>query len=44
MIILYQIDIMKGQKIEYNIEELIKDNLEIDNEFVRDLVYGVITH
>jgi N utilization substance protein B len=44
MIILYQIDIMKEQKIEYNIEELIKDNLEIDNEFVRDLVYGVITH
>ena len=44
MIILYKIDIMKEQKIEYNIEELIKDNLEIDNEFVRDLVYGVITH
>ena len=44
MIILYQIDIMKNQNIEYNVEELIKDNLEIDNEFVRDLVYGVITH
>ncbi len=44
MIILYQIDIMKEQKVEYNIEELIKDNLEIDNEFVRDLVYGVVTH
>ncbi len=44
MIILYQIDIMKNQKIEYNVEELIKDNLEIDNEFVRDVVYGVITH
>ena len=44
MVILYQIDIMKNQNIEYNIEELIKDNLEIDNEFVRDLVYGVITH
>ena len=44
MIILYQIDIMKNQNIEYNAEELIRDNLEIDNEFVRDLVYGVITH
>ena len=44
MIILYQIDIMKNQNIEYNVEELIKDNLEIDNEFVRELVYGVITH
>ena len=44
MIILYQIDIMKSQKVEYNIEELIDENLEINNEFVRDLVYGVVTH
>ena len=44
MVILYQIDIMKNQNVDYNIEELIKDNLEIDNEFVRDIVYGVITH
>ncbi len=44
MVILYQIDIMKNQNIDYNIEELISDNLEINNEFVRDLVYGVITH
>ncbi len=44
MVILYQIDIMKDQNIEYNIEELIEENLEINNEFVRDLVYGVITH
>ena len=44
MIILYQIDIMKNQDIDYNVEELIKDNLDIDNEFVRDLVYGVVTH
>ena len=44
MVILYQIEIMKAQKMEFNVEELISENLEIDNDFVRDLVYGVITH
>ena len=44
MIILYQIDILKEQKIDFNVESIIKDNLEIDNEFVRNIVYGVITH
>lgn len=44
MIILYQIDILKEQKIDFNIENIIKDNLEIDNEFVRNIIYGVITH
>lgn len=44
MIILYQIDINKSQNIEFNVEEIINDNLDIDNEFVRDIVYGVITY
>ena len=44
MIILYQIDIAKSQNINYNVEQIISDNLEIDNEFVREMVYGVITH
>ena len=44
MVILYQIDIMKNQNMDFNVEELISENLEIDNEFVRNLVYGVITH
>lgn len=44
MVILYQIDILKSNKVDFNIEELISENLEIDSEFVRNLVYGVITH
>ena len=44
MVILYQIDILKSQKVDFNVESLISDNLEIDNEFVRNVVYGVITH
>lgn len=44
MVILYQIDINRKQKIDYSVEGIINENLEIDNEFVRDVVYGVITH
>ena len=44
MVILYQADILKSSKLEYNIENLINENLEIDNEFVRNIVYGVTTH
>ena len=44
MVILYQIDICKSQNMSYNVEEIISSNLDIDNEFVRDLVYGCITY
>ena len=44
MVILYQIDILKSNKCEYNVENLISENLQVDNEFVRNLVYGVETH
>ena len=44
MIILYQIDIKRKQNFDYSVEEIIRENLDIDNEFVRDIVYGVITY
>ena len=44
MIILYQIDIYEDRKVPFEIEEIIRENLDIDNEFVRDIVYGVITY
>lgn len=44
MIILYQIDIAISQKINYNVDKIIKDNVEVDNEFVKQIVYGVITY
>ena len=44
MIILYQIDINRKQNLDYSVEEIIRENLDIDNEFVRDIVYGVITY
>ena len=44
MVILYQLDILKNNGIEFNVENIISENLEVDNEFVRNLVYGVVTH
>lgn len=44
MIILYQYDLMQNNKVNVDIEEIMKDNIEIENEFVKDIVYGVITH
>ena len=44
MVILYQIDILKSNNCEFSVENLITENLEVDNEFVRNIVYGVETH
>ena len=44
MVILYQWDLYKESNPKIDIDELIKNNLDIDNDFVRDIVYGVITH
>lgn len=44
MTILYQIDIYDERKIAYNIDDVIRENIEVDNEFVKDIVYGVITY
>ena len=43
MTILYQINVYETNKIEYNVEDVIKEVNPIDNEFVKDVVYGVIT-
>lgn len=44
MTILYQIDIYDERKITYNIDDVINENIDVDNEFVKDIVYGVITY
>lgn len=41
MIILYQYDLFNGKT---DINEIIHNNMEIENDFVEDIVYGVITH
>ena len=44
MVILYQIDIYNERKVPYQIDEVIKNNVDIENEFVKDIVYGVVTY
>ena len=44
MIILYQIEILKKYSANYDVNQVIKDNVKIDNDFVSEIVYGVTTH
>jgi N utilization substance protein B len=44
MTILYQIAMYEKNNVAYNIDEVIKENIEIDNEFVKEMVYGVINN
>lgn len=44
MTILYQMAVFDKNKIDYNVDDLIKENIAIDNEFVKEIVYGTITY
>ena len=44
MTILYQKSIYEKNKIDFTVDNLISNTLEIENEFVKDTVYGVITY
>ncbi len=44
MTILYQIEMYDKNKFEYNLDEVIKENVEIQNEFVNEMVNGVINN
>lgn len=42
MTVLYQINVYEANKMNYNVESVIKENLEIENEFVKEVVNGVL--
>lgn len=44
MTILYQINLYEKNNINYVVEDVIKESLEIQNDFVNELVYGVINN
>lgn len=44
MTVLYQINIYDKNKIPYDVETTIKEAIEVDNEFVKEVVYGVLTY
>lgn len=44
MTILYQIDMYEKNNITYDTDEVINEVSEVDNEFIKEIVYGVIIH
>ncbi len=44
MTIIYQVSLYRDNGVEYNIDNIINENLEIENEFVKEMVYGIVTY
>lgn len=44
MTILYQIEVYSKNEIDFDVDKVIKSVIDIDNEFVKDIVYGVLTY
>lgn len=44
MKVLYQIDMFNEAKVEYDINDLIKEQLEVENSFVNDSINGILSH
>lgn len=42
MKVVYQVNIFEETSLEYNIDELIKEQLEVENEFIKETVEGII--
>lgn len=42
MKVLYQVYIFQDSKQEYDVKELIKEQLEVENEFVNELIFNVM--
>lgn len=44
MKVIYQVNILKDTKLEYDTDGLIKELLEVENDFVNNTVKGIIKH
>ena len=44
MTILYQISVYSSINMIYDVNDVIKEVMEVDSEFVKEVVYGVITY
>ena len=42
MTILYQISVYDSNRIKYDVKDVIKESLKVENEFVNEIVYGVL--
>ncbi len=44
MTILYQKNVYDKNKMKYDLEDIMKEVMEVENEFVKEMVYGVTTY
>lgn len=44
MRVLYQSSVLLDAKVDFDVEELIKEQLEVENDFVNEVVSGVLEH
>ena len=44
MTILYQMNIYDKNKMNYNVDDIIKEISPVENEYIKEIVYGVITY
>ena len=44
MKVIYQVNLLEEAKLDYDLSELIKEQIEVKNEFVNTSVDGIIEH
>jgi len=44
MKVLYQIDMFNEAKVDFDLNDLIKEQLEVENSFVNDSINGILSH
>ncbi len=44
MKILYQIDLFQKYNIKFDVEAVINENVEVENEYIKELIFGVLTY
>lgn len=44
MKVLYQIDMFNEAKVDFDLNDLIKEQLEVENSFVNDTINGILTN
>ena len=44
MKIIYQVNILEDANLEYDLNELIKEQLEVENDFINEAVNGILEH
>ena len=44
MKVIYQIDMFNEAKVDFDLNDLIKEQLEVENSFVNDSINGILSH